>query len=144
MSADNDALLLTELRRDEGVRRSAYQDSVGLWTIGVGRLIDAKKGAGLSDDEINYLLLNDVAKVRAELDAAIPWWKTLDPVRQRCLLNMAFNLGVSGLLGFTNTLAAVKAHDWNRAAAGMIASKWSSQVGARAVRLAQMMKTGAA
>lgn len=140
---DNDTLLLAELRRDEGVRRSAYQDSLGLWTIGVGRLIDGRKNGGLSDEEIDYLLHNDVEAVRAELDAALPWWRSLDLVRQRVLLNMAFNLGVPGLLGFKNTLAAVKAHDWDRAAAGMLASKWAGQVKDRAARLAQMMKTGA-
>lgn len=136
----NDDILLAELRRDEGVIRSAYPDSLGWLTIGVGRLIDARKGGGLSDDEIDFLLRNDVVKVRAELDVALPWWRGLDPVRQRVLQNMAFNLGIPGLLTFKNTLAAMKAGDWDRAAAGMLASKWASQVGERATRLARMMK----
>lgn len=141
---DEDAVILADLRRDEGVKRAAYQDSLGLWTIGVGRLIDARKGGGLSDDEIDYLLRNDVERVRSELDAGIPWWSELDAVRRRVLVNMAFNLGVPGLLGFNNTLAAVKAHDWERAATGMLASKWAAQVKGRAQRLAQMMRTGVA
>lgn len=136
--------LIAELRRDEGVKRSAYQDSLGLWTIGVGRLVDARKGAGLSDDEINYLLANDIARVAAGLDAALPWWRTLDPVRQRVLQNMAFNMGVDGLAAFKNTLAAIKAHNWDQAAAGMLTSKWATQVPARAQRLAKMMRTGVA
>lgn len=140
----SDDLLIAELRRDEGVRRSAYADSVGLLTIGVGRMIDPRKGGGLSDEEIDYLLRNDMAKVRAQLDASLPWWRELDEVRQRVLLNMAFNLGINGLLGFKNTLAAIQAHDWKRAAAGMLASAWAKQVGARANRLVQMILTGAA
>jgi len=134
--------LIAELRRDEGVVPYAYKDSLGYWTIGVGRLIDRRKGGRLSDDEIDYLLANDIRRVDAELDARLPWWRGLDPVRQRVLQNMAFNLGTAGLLGFKNTLAAVKAKRWSDAAAGMLASKWARQVGERAERLAHMMKTG--
>lgn len=136
-------LLIAELRRDEGVVRHAYVDSEGWLTVGVGRLIDKRKSGGLSDDEIDYLLKNDIARVSRELDERLPWWRTLDAVRQRVIANMAFNLGVTGLLGFKNTLAAVKAGRWEKAAAGMLASRWATQVGARAIRLAQMMRTGA-
>lgn len=139
----DDRAMIAELRRDEGVVKHAYQDTEGLWTIGVGRLIDQRRGGGLSDDEIDYLLANDVRRFAAELDDRLPWWRKLDPVRQRVILNMAFNLGTDGLLAFKNTLAAVKAGDYARAAVGMLASKWASQVKGRASRLAHMMKTGA-
>lgn len=142
MTDANDALLLAELTRDEGWRPYAYQDHLGYWTIGVGRLIDQRKGGRLSADEIDYLLQNDVNRFKAELDKELPWWRTLDPVRQRVLVNMAFNLGTAGLLGFKNTLAAVKRGDWSAASAGMLASKWADQVGLRAHRLAKMMRTG--
>lgn len=141
MSYDR-AAMLAELRRDEGVIPHAYQDHLGYWTIGVGRLIDKRKGGKLSPDEIDYLLGNDVSRFEAELDARLPWWRDLNGVRQRVLLNMAFNLGTAGLLGFKNTLAAVKAGEWAKAASGMLASKWARQVGERAKRLAHMMKTG--
>jgi lysozyme len=138
----SDPALLAELRRDEGVVRHAYQDSLGFWTIGVGRLIDRRRGGGLSDAEIDLLLANDVARVEAGLDARIPWWRTLDPVRRRVLANMGFNLGVEGLLGFRNTLPAVREGRYEDAADGMLRSKWARQVGARAVRLAAMMREG--
>lgn len=138
----SDAALLAELRRDEGVVPHAYQDHLGYWTIGVGRLIDKRKGGRLSDEEIDYLLANDIARFKAGLDEHLPWWRGLDPVRQRVLVNMAFNLGINGLLGFKNTLAAVKAKRWIDASRGMLASKWADQVGLRAHRLAKMMRTG--
>lgn len=138
----NDPNLLSELRRDEGVIEHEYKDSLGYSTIGVGRLIDKRKGGGLSDDEIDYLLANDVKKSIAALDKALPWWRALTPVRKRVLVNMAFNLGIGGLLGFKNTLAMVERGDYTGAAAGMLQSRWANQVGDRAIRLAQMMKEG--
>lgn len=141
MSYDKQALT-AELRRDEGVVPSAYQDSLGYWTIGVGRLIDKRKGGRLRDEEIEFLLMNDIAEKEEELDAAIPWWRTLSDARQRVLLSMCFNLGIKGLLGFKNTLAMVKSGDYAGAAVGMLNSKWAKQVGDRATRLSEMMRGG--
>jgi lysozyme len=138
---NTDRTLLAELRRDEGVRSKPYRDTVGKLTIGVGRNLD---DVGLSDEEIDHLLANDVSRVKAELDQFLPWWRDLDAVRQRALINMCFNLGIHGLLGFRNTLAAIQAHEWPKAAAGMLDSRWARQTGPRAHRLAHMMETGEA
>ena len=137
-----DERLIAELRRDEGVVRHAYQDSLGFWTIGVGRLIDRRRGGGLSEAEIDLLLANDVERVEVGLDQRLPWWRGLDPVRRRVLVNMGFNLGVEGLLGFRRTLRAVESERYYDAAVGMLRSKWAGQVGARATRLAAMMREG--
>jgi len=140
--SDDNTLLLQEIRCDEGVVPHAYQDSLGYWTVGVGRLIDKRRGGKLSDDEIDYLLVNDITRFVDELDARLPWWRTLSPVRQRVMVNMAFNLGTAGLLGFRNTLKPVEAGRYDLAAKGMLASKWATQVKGRAVRLADMMRAG--
>lgn len=140
-----DPILLAELRRDEGCIPNAYQDHLGFWTIGVGRLIDKRKGGKLSADEIDYLLANDVARIERELDKRLPWWRVLDPVRQRVLQNMAFQLGTAGLLAFKNTLKAIKAGAYDKAAAQMLDSKWAEKdTPERAQRLAKMMRTGEA
>jgi lysozyme len=97
---------------------------------------------GLSDDEIDYLLMNDLKRVEIDLDKHLPWWSQLDTVRQRVLIDMCFNLGIKGLLGFKNTLAYVKAGQYKQAKTNMLKSKWASQVGKRAQRLAAMMETG--
>lgn len=142
-----DKLIFPQLTRHEGRpmekgRAFAYQDHLGFWTIGVGRLIDKRKGGGLTAEECDYLLANDVGRFEAGLSAAIPWWITLDPVRRRVLLDMAFNLGVEGLLGFRRTLSFIKAGRYREAAAAMLESKWATQVGARAITLSKMMETG--
>lgn len=139
---NNDKLLLEELLRDEGFVPHAYTDSLGYLTIGVGRLIDKRKGGGVTKEEALYLLGNDVDRFVTELDQKIPWWRNLNPTRQRVMINMAFNLGVPGLLKFKNTLAMIKAGDYDGAAAGMLKSLWAKQVGNRAVRLSKMMKDG--
>jgi lysozyme len=131
--------LLSELERDEGVRLKPYRDTVGKLTIGVGRNLD---DVGISRDEARSLLDNDVSRTMAELDSHLPWWSSLDAVRQRVMVNMAFNMGIEGLLTFKNTLAAVKAGDYSAAAEKMLLSKWALQVGARARRLADMMSEG--
>jgi lysozyme len=137
---DMDALV-DELRRDEGERLFPYRDSVGKLTVGVGHNLDDK---GISREASAFLLREDIAEVVAGLNAALPWWTTLDAVRQRVLANMAFNMGVAGLLQFRQTLAAVRGGAYEAAAKGMLGSLWARQVGPRAVRLAEMMRTGQA
>ena len=140
--AASDDLIERLLLRDEGYRRSAYTDSLGFWTVGVGRCVDARKGGGISQSEAFLLLRNDLGTKSAALDAAIPWWKGLDPVRRAVLLSMAFQMGAAGLLGFRNTLKAVREARWDDAAALMLTSKWATQVPLRASRLADAMRTG--
>lgn len=134
--------ILDQIILHEGEVPYAYPDSLGYLTIGVGRLIDRRKGGGLRPDEIRLMLANDLRDVEAALDRRLPWWRGLSAVRRKVLIDMAFNLGVEGLLKFRNTLALVQAGEFGRAADNMLASKWAGQVKGRAQRLAQMMRTG--
>lgn len=132
--------LISELRRDEGVINYAYQDSLGYWTIGVGHLIDKRKGGKMPDVIIDMLLRYDIDEKIAELNEKLPWWGFLDEPSQRVIVNMAFNLGVEGLLKFGKFMDALKDGDRNRAASEMLDSKWAEQVGARATRLATIIR----
>lgn len=131
--------LLDQLVRDEELRLKPYRDSVGKLTIGVGRNLD---DVGISRDEAMALLANDIAHARAELEQYLPWTGGLDDVRQSALVNMAFNLGIGGLVKFHNFLAAIEAKDYKTAAAEMLDSVWAKQVGDRAHRLALQIETG--
>jgi lysozyme len=130
------------LVRDEGMVRHAYQDSLGFWTIGIGRLIDKRLGGGITEDEARYLLRNDIARVEAECRREFPWFGALDEVREAVVLNMVFNLGMVKFKGFVNTIADIAAGNYESAASRMLQSKWAQQVGNRALRLAEMMRTG--
>lgn len=141
----DDKLLNEELRRDEGVEYEPYKDSVGIWTVGVGHNLKAKPldyEYPLTDKQVDLILADDLIEVFDGLDRRMPWWRGLSYQRQRVLANMAFNLGIDGLMGFKNTLAHVQNERYQSAAEGMLASKWAKQVGARANRLAAMMVMG--
>lgn len=135
--------LTKQLTKDEDSKPTVYADQFGYATIGVGRLVDPRKpGAGLRPHEIAYLLQNDILDRVSSLNQALPWFKKLDEARQGVLLNMAFQLGVSGLLGFKNTLALVASGAYAEAADHMLDSTWAKQTPNRAKRLADQMRTG--
>lgn len=135
--------LTRQLKVDEGVKATVYKDHLGWDTIGVGRLVDARKpGAGLRPSEIDMLLQNDIDDRIEALTRRLPWFQNLDDARKGVLLNMAFQMGVDGLLGFKNTLRMVEDGDYMGAARNMLQSKWAEQTPARAARMAEQMRTG--
>ena len=131
--------LKDQLVRDEELRLKPYTDSVGKLTIGIGRNLTDK---GISFQEAQGLLANDIADATADLEAKLPWTATLDDVRKGALLNMAFNLGIGGLLEFHDFRARMQRGDFSGAAGAMLDSLWARQVGARATRLSMQIQTG--
>lgn len=134
--------LRVQLIRHEGFVPHAYEDSLKVLTIGIGRMIDKRRGGGITLQEAEYLLDNDLSRVEKELFAALPWAVDLDAVRQDVLLNMAFNMGLTTLLTFKTTLKLVREGKYVEAAAAMLQSKWSRQVGKRSVELSEQMRLG--
>jgi lysozyme len=134
--------LIIDLNNDEGRRKSAYSDSRGYLTIGVGRCVDSRLDCGLSDDEMDFLLRNDIQEVIKEC-TPFYWYQILDTDnRRRAILNMAFNLGLHGLLKFTTFLRLLQEKKWHDAADDLHTTLWSREVGQRAVRIAQLIRNG--
>lgn len=141
--------IIEQLRRDEGVRYLPYQDTKGLWTIGVGHLIkpgeNFSKFVNLSDGQVNFILRQDLSVVISEL-STLAWYKDLDPIRQASIQNMGFNMGEGRLLGFKHMEAALLAKDWQTAHDQALASDWAKPapigVGDRAKRVAMQILTG--
>jgi lysozyme len=135
--------LLTQLKRDEGMRASAYQDSLGYWTIGIGVCVDARKGCGLTSEEMEYLATNRIDRARAALLSQFPWLGSLDEIRMNAVLNMAYQMGAEGVGGFRSMLIALQAQDFEGASVAALDSIWAkTQSPTRARRVAQQLKTG--
>lgn len=132
--------LIEQLKLHEGVRSHPYDCPAGYLTIGVGRNI-SETGLGLSDDEIEYLLRNDIERCYQELDR-FSWFMDLDTVRQEALVNMCFNLGFTRLIKFTKMMGAMAEGKFSLAAAEALDSKWARQVGQRAKDIANMLEFG--
>ena len=124
--------LVEMIKRHEGVKSKVYLCSAGYETIGVGRNI-SESGLGLSGDEIEYLLANDIARVKEELADTYFWFNGINEARQDAMIDMCFNLGLTRLRGFVN--AHVAADEF-------MDSKWAQQVGTRAIRVTEMIRSG--
>ena len=158
--------LKDQLILHEGIKLKPYKCSANKWTIGVGRnlddvglskneqlklfgtsglnreeVIDGLLTRGISEEEALFLLDNDIKKCITDVKR-FPWFESLDPVRQKVIIDMRFNLGLAELMGFKKMILALEQGDYDKAAEEMKDSKWYYQVGIRGRRLVKMMKTG--
>ena len=122
----------------EGFRRHIYTCTAGRKTIGYGFNLEA----GVTEDEAFLLLQHRLNLLDEQLAYTLPFYTRLSAVRQDVLCDMAYNLGLAGLLKFRKMLAAVERSAWDMAAYEMLNSRWATQVGKRAEELAFLMRTG--
>ncbi len=120
----------------EGFEGSPYNDSLGIPTIGYGTKLP------ITEPEALLLLQSRLDPIIPQLQAALPWFNTLDGVRETALVAMAYQLGVEGVLGFHSMLAAIGTQDWQAAHDAALASKWAQQTPERAQETAQLILTG--
>lgn len=133
--------MIKQIRSDEGEKLKVYRCSRGYLTIGVGRNLETN---GISKDEADYLLMNDLANVEQHLNRHGLLIGDHNDARKAVLYNMCFQLGITGLLGFSNMIAAFQCEDYRTCAEEMLDSLWASeeQTPERAKRLADQMLTG--
>jgi lysozyme len=134
------------IKAQEGLRLEAYPDPISKgppWTIGYGRAdAGVKLGMTCTEEEATAWLEATVEILAERFDRAFPWWREMTQGRQVVLLSMGYQLGLAGLLGFTNTLQAMKAGNYAAAAHGMINSQWADQTPNRAQLEANIMASG--
>lgn len=126
------------IKKHEGLRLRPYTCSAGKITIGYGRNIEDN---GISEEEAELMLCNDVSSIESELKNKFYWFSNLSEVRKSAITNMAFNLGMPTFKKFKNTISAIESQDWDQAANEMLNSKWALQVKGRATELAKMVRT---
>ena len=130
--------LRLELIADEGIRRRPYKDTLGVLTIGVGHNLQKE---GLCAEAIMAQLDYDIRTKCLPLYDRLYWLSGKPEVIQRVLLNMAFQMGIEGVLSFKATLAAAQAEQWSEMAHHMGNSKWATQTPNRAKRLIDLVKS---
>ena len=123
----------------EGYREKAYLDSLGFPTIGCGILITRNKS--IMHKDIVMRVPRPVAELWVELELKalhkelckrVNYFSKLPIKKQMVLTDMAFNLGVNGLLKFKRMWAALKHKNYKFAAKEAKDSRWFTQVGRRA------------
>ncbi len=131
--------LIQSIKNHEGKRNTAYQDPLGIWTIGYGHNLEARP---LSDAVIEHILAEDIETALRDVRSIVPAFDDLDDTRREVLVEMVFNLGKTRFSGFKRMLAAMYKKDFDIAADEMLNSVWHRQVGKRAEVLAQRMRLG--
>ncbi len=132
------ARLQQQLIKHEGLRLFPYEDTVGKMSIGVGHNLTDR---GLTSDQVMKILNDDIYMVIKQI-STFSWYAALNEVRQRALVDMIFNIGITKFNQFTHLIAALEASNYDEAAHQMLESKWAEQVGVRANTLANMVKMG--
>jgi lysozyme len=127
------------LTQHESYRQFPYSDTTGHITVGIGRNLTDR---GISTTEAFYLLDDDITYFFNKLNHFLPWFIKLNENRQIALVDMCFNVGVQGFLNFRKMLLALEGGDYALAADEMLDSEWRQQVGERATRLANIIRTG--
>jgi len=127
------------LIRHEGCVLKPYVDSVGKYTIGIGRNLE---DVGISKAEAMVLLDNDIVRAVQAVRAVYPWYEVLNEPRKDVIVSMVFNMGLVGFSKFRKTIEFLERGDYKSAAEEMLSSKWAKQVGVRAKELARIMESG--
>jgi len=130
--------LVEQLKRHEGYRQFPYKDTVGKLTVGIGLNLDDR---GLTEWEAEFILRDQLLNIEGRLNM-FSWFNIQDRVRKDAIINMAFNLGIGGLLNFEKMIMALQNKDYDEAYSEALDSKWATQVGNRANELATQIKTG--
>jgi lysozyme len=126
------------IERDEGLRLKPYKCTAGKLTIGYGRNIE---DVGISQATALQMLEEDLKNAQNICLAifGMDQWCRWSENRKLGWVNLAFNLGNAGLLGFRNTLKAAIGENWPEVERHLRASKWFTQVGSRAERVISMI-----
>lgn len=133
-------IVAEDLKADEGWVPHAYRCSEGYLTIGYGFLVDERRGGQIPRHIALQWLHWEIDRRWTQLTSELPWLEDQPEDVQRALANMAYQLGVGGVLGFRKMLAALRTGDRETAAAEALKSTWARQTPNRAQRIAALIR----
>ena len=134
----NTERLRETITRHEGSRLDMYQDTLGIWTIGVGHNIQEK---GISPAVMELMLDEDIEEAIVELKRSVSFFSKMPEQVQEALVNLSFNMGIPRLMQFKKTLAYLRDGDFEAAADELLDSRYAEQVGRRADEVADMIRS---
>lgn len=113
------------IKNEEGERLSAYQDSRGIWTIGVGHtglvnLVPVEKGMAITSKQSSEILKKDISWVESAITDNVK--VKLNQNQYDALCSFIFNIGVNAFKGST-MLKELNAGNYSKAADCML--MWS-------------------
>lgn len=135
----------TFTKQNEGCRLAAYQDTLGVWTIGYGHTgPDIYEGLIWKQAQCEQAFSDDyaTATANAHTDVGDICWTSLSEPRQAAITDMAFQLGRNGLAKFRHMIGYLQQNDYEAASAAALASEWANQTPVRAKRVASLIQSG--
>jgi lysozyme len=134
------SVLLGMLREHEGCSLSLYKDTVDKTTVGYGHNIEDR---GISIATAEFMLIEDTREAMKDAQESLGDAYTLLSLNRKwVIVDMVFNMGAKRFKTFKKLIKALAEQDFNKASKEMLDSKWASQVGKRAVKLAKLMRNG--
>ena len=136
--------LKKQIIANEGMRKTAYKDTLNNWTIGVGHLIRLPDEEYLLDKELTDIEVDQI--LTTDLNQAIDDARKFidaDSINEEAfhvVVDMAFNLGLPKLMAFQNFQAALRENNYVKASFEMLDSLWAKQLPNRSKRLAKQMR----
>jgi len=127
---------LPNVLQDEGFRSKPYHCTEGYLTVGHGINLDA----GITEEESRLIVEHRLHEISVRLRQNIESFDGFPDEIKNVLCNMAYNLGVTGLLKFKRMIAALELGMYSEAADEMLDSKWARQVPNRANRLIERVR----
>ena len=133
----NQAALLKEIKRDEGLRYYPCRDSEGDLIIGCGRGLSTH---GINENEAEHLLLNDIEYAEVSVQAYFSEYDEWPSDAQHVVCAVTFNLGVPVFRGFEKCIKALREQDWETAADELLRSQVAKELPARYERYAEKLR----
>ena len=126
------------LIKHEGLVLDMYKCSADVWTIGVGHNLEDK---GISNRAAMVMLEDDINDAIDDLERNLTFFHSLPATAKEALVNLSFNLGITRLLQFKKTLGLLREHKFTKAANELLDSRYATQVGYRALEVAEMIRS---
>ena len=135
--------VVEKIKMEEGDKARMYKCPAGKWTIGAGINLEAQEmPQHIRDMWLRHII--DKRHISLRENENIPYPNFDKPFVisdvDLVLLDMSYQMGVSGLLGFKKMLAAIEAGDYQLAADELLDSSYAQQTPNRANRNAELLR----